>query len=198
MSSCWNQYKNTKRYIPLILLTILFYFSEFIQGEVGDPGGPGETGPKGTRGKTVSFSGCKALQPQLLWEGLFCLFIYLFYYFGLCWVFIAVHGLSLVAASGVYSLLRCAGFSLWWLLLLQSTGSRRVGFSSCGTQALERRLSSCGARAQLLRSMWDLPGPGLEPVCPALAGRLLTTAPPGNSFFMLLQSFELSFGPKDL
>ena len=29
-----------------------------------------------------------------------------------------------------------------WLLLLQSTGSRRVGFSSCGT-----RLSSCGTRA---------------------------------------------------
>ena len=32
-------------------------------------------------------------------------------------------------------LLRCAGFSLRWLLLLQSTGSRCVGFSSCGTRA---------------------------------------------------------------
>ena len=33
--------------------------------------------------------------------------------------------------------------------------------------------------------MWDLPGPGLEPASPALAGRFLTTAPPGkykNSF----------------
>ena len=29
--------------------------------------------------------------------------------------------------------------------------------------------------------MWDLPGPGLEPVSPALAGRFLTTAPPGKS-----------------
>ena len=28
--------------------------------------------------------------------------------------------------------------------------------------------------------MWDLPGPGLEPVCPALAGGFLTTAPPGK------------------
>ena len=28
--------------------------------------------------------------------------------------------------------------------------------------------------------MWDLPGPGLEPVSPALAGRFLTTAPPGK------------------
>ena len=40
-----------------------------------------------------------------------------------------------------------------------------------------RRLSSCGSRAQLLRGMWDLPRPGLEPVCPALAGRFSTTAP---------------------
>ena len=34
--------------------------------------------------------------------------------------------------------------------------------------------------------MWDPPRPGLEPVSPALAGRCLTTAPPGkpqlNSF----------------
>ena len=29
--------------------------------------------------------------------------------------------------------------------------------------------------------MWDLPGPGLEPVSPALAGRLLTIVPPGKS-----------------
>ena len=43
-----------------------------------------------------------------------------------------------------------------------------------------RRLSSCGSRTQLLRGMWDLPRPGLEPVSPALAGRLSTTAPPGK------------------
>ena len=63
----------------------------------------------------------------------FNLFIY--YLFWLCWVFIAAHGLSLVAVSSGYSLLRCAGFSLRWLLLLRSTGSRRAGFSSCGTRA---------------------------------------------------------------
>ena len=56
-----------------------------------------------------------------------------------------------------------------------------LGLSSCGSWALERRLSSCGARAQLLRGTWDLPGPGLEPVSPALAGGFLTTAPPGKS-----------------
>ena len=54
-------------------------------------------------------------------------------------------GLSLVAASGGYSLLRCVGFSLQWILLLRSMGSRRKGFSSCGTWALDHRLSSCGA-----------------------------------------------------
>ena len=43
-----------------------------------------------------------------------------------------------------------------------------------------RRLSSCDSRAQLLRGMWDLPRPGLEPVSPALAGKLSTTAPPGK------------------
>ena len=43
-----------------------------------------------------------------------------------------------------------------------------------------RRLGSCGSRAQLLRGMWDPPRPGLEPVSPALAGRLSTTAPPGK------------------
>ena len=58
--------------------------------------------------------------------------------------------------------------------------------SSCGTEALECRLSSCGARAQLLRGMWDLPGPGLEPMSPALAGGFLPTAPPGKPFHCLL------------
>ena len=50
--------------------------------------------------------------------------IYLFIYFWLHWVFVAVRRLSLVAASGGYSLLWCAGFSLQRLLLLQSPGSR--------------------------------------------------------------------------
>ena len=43
-----------------------------------------------------------------------------------------------------------------------------------------RRLSNCGSRDQLLRGMWDLPRPGLEPVSPALAGRFSTTVPPGK------------------
>ena len=47
------------------------------------------------------------------------------------------------------------------------------------------RLSNCGSQAQLLRSMWDLPRPGLEPVSPALAGRFSTTAPPGKPLYCL-------------
>ena len=107
---------------------------------------------------------------------LFILFIYLC----LHWGFVAERGLSLVVASGGYSSLWCVSFPLLWLLLLQSMGSRHMGFRSCGSRALERRLRSCGSRAQLLRGMWDLPGPGLEPVSPALAGRFSTTAPPGK------------------
>ena len=54
-------------------------------------------------------------------------FIYLSIYFWLHWVFIAACGLSLVMASGGYSSLQYAGFSLQWLLLLQNTGSRHTG-----------------------------------------------------------------------
>ena len=50
-----------------------------------------------------------------------------------------------------------------------------------------RRPSSCGSRAQLLRSMWDPPRPGPEPASPALAGRLPTTAPPGKPPWALLK-----------
>ena len=88
---------------------------------------------------------CSASQPGALftwgpqWEVnillffFFNLFIYLFI-FG-CVGSSLLRGLSLVVASGGYSSLRCAGFSLRWLLLLWSMGSRHVGLSSCGTQA---------------------------------------------------------------
>ena len=45
----------------------------------------------------------------------------------LCWVFVSVRGLSLVAASGGHSSSRCAGLSLSWPLLLRSTGSSHAG-----------------------------------------------------------------------
>ena len=54
-----------------------------------------------------------------------------------------------------------------------------------------RRLSNCGSWAQLLRGMWDLPRPGLEPVSPALAGRFSTTAPPGKPCVLLYVNYIL-------
>ena len=66
-------------------------------------------------------------------------FIYLFIYL---FIFGRVgssllRGLSLVAVSRGYFSLGYAGFSLWWLLLLQRMGSVVVarGLSSCGTRA---------------------------------------------------------------
>ena len=39
--------------------------------------------------------------------------------------------------------------------------------------------------------MWDLPGPGLEPVSPLFAGGFLTTSPPGKPhIFLLMVSFD--------
>ena len=58
-----------------------------------------------------------------------------------------------------------------------------------------RRLSNCGSRAQLLRGMWELPRPGLEPVSPALAGRLSTTAPPGKTLSLLFSPHPLTPNP---
>ena len=58
---------------------------------------------------------------------LFFFFLIFFIYFWLCWVFVSVRGLSLVAASRGHSSSRCTGLSLSRPLLLQSTGSRRAG-----------------------------------------------------------------------
>ena len=54
------------------------------------------------------------------------LFLKKFIYLWLCWVFVSVQGLSLVAASGGRSSSRCAGLSLSRPLLLRSTGSRHA------------------------------------------------------------------------
>ena len=53
---------------------------------------------------------------------------------------------------------------------------------SCVAQALGHMgFSSCGSWAELLHGMWNLPGPGVESVSPALEGGFLTIGPPGNS-----------------
>ena len=82
-------------------------------------------------------------------------------------LFLVVRGLLIAVASLVAEHgLQARGLQQLWL---------------AGSVVVARGLSSCGSRAQLLHDMWDLPGPGLEPVSPALAGGFLTTAPPGKS-----------------
>ena len=86
--------------------------------------------------------------------------------FQLRWVSAAARRLSLVAVSRSCSWLQCVGFSLQQLLLLQSTDSRVY------------KLQQLSAQAQLLCGMWDLPGPGIKLLSPALAGGFFTAEPP--------------------
>ena len=56
------------------------------------------------------------------------------------------------------------------------------GFSCCGARALGAWASVVAAWAWLLHRMWNLSGPGVEPMSPALAGGFSTTGPPGKSY----------------
>ena len=68
-----------------------------------------------------------------------------FIYFGCAGSSLLCTGFSLVVTSRDYSSLLHVGFSLWWALLLQSTGSRHAGVSSFCFRALEHGLNSCSA-----------------------------------------------------
>ena len=83
----------------------------------------------------------------------FFLFINLFIYLWLCWVFVSVRGLSLVAASGGHSSSRCTGLSLSRPLLLWSTGSRRAG------SAVVAHGPSCSAARGILPDQGSNPCP---------------------------------------
>ena len=71
-------------------------------------------------------------------EFLLSLYLFIYYYYfllSLVFIFLTNKLIYLFILGHVGSSLRCVGFSLQWLLLLWSMGSRCVGFSSCGTQA---------------------------------------------------------------
>ena len=75
----------------------------------------------------------------------------------------------------------------WGPLFIAVRGPLTIAASLVAEHRLQMlRLSNCGSRAQLLRGMWDLPRPGLEPVSPALAGRFSTTAPAGKPCALIL------------
>ena len=115
-----------------------------------------------------------------LYNCFFLIYVYLFIFGCVRSSLLRVGFLQLWQVGAAF---HCGGFSCCGARALGVRASVGVAcrLSSCGSRALERRLSSCGAQAQLLRSMWNLPRPGLKPVCPALAGGFLTTAPPGKS-----------------
>ena len=89
-------------------------------------------------------------------------------------------GFSLVAASKGCSVVVLCGLLIEVSSLVAEHGLQVDGLSSCSSWALEYRLSGCGTWAQLLLSMWDLPGPGIKPLSPALAGGFFTIEPPGK------------------
>ena len=73
------------------------------------------------------------------------------------WYFFYLVSAALGHCCFVWVFSSCREWGL--LILVSSLCSRYAGFSSCGLRVPERRLSSCGAQAQLLLGMWDLPGP---------------------------------------
>ena len=56
-----------------------------------------------------------------------------------------------------------------------------VGSLSIFQWALGHRLNSCSTLIQWLWGMWDLPGSGIKPISPALAGGFFTSEPPGKT-----------------
>ena len=93
----------------------------------------------------------------------------LFLYFWLYWVF---------AAAWAFLLMWCMGFSLQWLLSLQSTGSRVHGL-----QELQVLCLVVGYMGLVTLCLVNLARAGIKPVSPALQGGFLTIGPQLFLFF---------------
>ena len=105
-----------------MVLKLLMIFNKRTQHFALDPANY-VTGPsRGSRRKVITDRPVVRKISVLLlfaFHLLMCLFIY-----WLRWVFIAAFGHTVIVSSGGCSSLWHAEFSLWWLLLFQSTGSR--------------------------------------------------------------------------
>ena len=126
-----------------------------------------------------------------IWEALLFIirFLKITLFIWLRWVFVAARAFSSCSKQGLLSSCGvrascCSSFSCCKARAAAAQASAAV---ACG-------LCSCGSQAQqLLCSMRDLPGPGVEPVSPALAGGFFTTEPPGMPPGMII--FVIVLGP---
>ena len=107
----------------------------------------------------------------------------MFVYFWPCWGFVA---------CGLFSGFReragaphCSGLLSGAQALGCAAFSVSVRGQQLQTRDLEHRLSSRGARASLLCSIWDLTGPEIKPVSPELAGGFFSHQ--GSPKFFLLK-----------
>ena len=137
--------------LPLNLHSLSSVISNCLNLLFGTQGRPRRLKPFSTSKKRGDHRGAfvpgRASQDPAQFQSPFSFIYFFIFIFWLCWVFVAARGLfSSCSKQGLLSVV-VRRLLIGWLLLLQSTGSRRVGFSSCGSWALERRLSSCGARA---------------------------------------------------
>ena len=139
---------------------------------------------------------------------MFGLFFFFFYFSSLCilknnlYLFWTV--LSLCCCMGFSRVAAVAGQSLVVVhgpLLLWSRGSgacrlpqlQHAGSVVAAPKLQSTGFSGCGARAQLLHSIWDLPRPGIEPMSPALEGGFFTTEPPGKPLYVFEVEIQLIY-----
>ena len=117
------------------------------------------------------------------------------YYFWLPWVFVAVRAFPQLQRARAPLQLRCLDFSLWWLLLLRSMGSRvcglqqlqhmgsivvASGLQNTGSVVVELGLS-CSVACSISLDQ------GIKPMSPALADGFFTTELPGKLERMFLR-----------
>ena len=109
---------------------------------------------------------------------------FLIIYFWLCGVFVAVQAFSSCGQSGMLSCGRELLVAVVSCCRAHFLGGRASVVAAHGP-------SCCGTPAQVLHSMRNPPpGTEIKPVSPALAGGLLSTAPPMKSY-MLASAFRM-------
>ena len=104
---------------------------------------------------------------------------FFFFAFGCTGSVLLLCELSVVVVSGVYSVLRYTGFSLWW-----STDPGCTGFDSWGTLA------------QLVHGMWGILGPGIELNVPCIGRQILIYCTTREVLLQLIRNGCLTFAFK--